>query len=354
MLLLSFAGLARATDLPPSATLDLPIATNLATPAWLGHPDTPATSLATLNLPILTPDTNASLLVTVYFEEKEGGYMHVVWQGTQGAQVLSDNFYEGIGMANQRSLLLSPATLVGDGTLSFICSDATLGIKRIRLEWLESKTELVSPAVPDALVTPAIGSTVSAATMSGQPAGGQPGAWTGQLVNVPLDDEPTRIEEGVEFSIDLDKIPGLARISFKEAGLPMGQHLVVWVNEKRAGTITPSVPDLMDDGFLTNLTATTSYLGWRDASFYLPVSNLQDGVNTLQFSAESDGDPTTPAADASSSTSTTPLAIKALLMQLNYAPFAVKTGAPTFAIPSSPSQVTATDSPPVPTESSTP
>lgn len=336
-LLLCGVGFLRA-DLPATLTLDLPVSPDMATPSWLGHPETPATNFATLNLPILTPDTGASLLVTVYFQEKEGGFMRISWNGTQGAQVLSDNFYENIGMANQRSLLISPETLVGDGTLSFQCSDSDLNIERIKLEWLANKNSLVSPDVTGLLVTPSGGDTQPALTLNGQPNLPQPGAWQNQLVTVPLTDTALRIEQGVEFSVDLDKVPGSARLALKEAGLPLGKHLIVWVNEKRAGTITPAVPALADAGFLTDATATTSYVGWRDGSFYVPVALLKEGVNTLQLSDENDADPGLASASASTTGSEAPLAVKDLLLQLNYlspavTPAATTTTTDTTAIP---------------------
>jgi hypothetical protein len=315
----SCIGFSRADDLPSALTLNLPISPDLATPSWLGHPETPDATFATLKLPILTPSATASLLVTVYFQEKESGFMRIAWDGTQGAQVLSDNFYENIGMANQRSLLISPETLIGDGNLSFQGSDSTLGIQRIKLEWLEKKDSLVSPEVTDLLVTPASGTTQQATTLNGQANPTQPGAWQNQLVSVPLTDTALRIEQGVEFSVDLDKVPSSARLALKEAGLPLGKHLVVWVNEKRAGTITPAVPDLLDAGFLADATATTSYVGWRDGSFYVPVTLLKEGVNTLQLSDEDDADlglasASTPAATGPDA----PLAVKGMVLQLNY------------------------------------
>jgi hypothetical protein len=319
--LLLFVGtsLLHASDLPAPVTLDLPIAADLATPSWLGHPETPATEFAALNLPILTPDTTASLLVTVYFQEKQGGFLRIIWNGTQGAEQLSENFYEAIGMANQRSLLISPATLVGDGTLTFQCGDSNLGIRRIKLEWLESKIGLASPSVQDLLVTPATGSTQLAQSLSGQPTATEPGAWQNQLVTVPLTDSALRIDEGVEFSIDLDKVPGSARLSLQEAGLPLGRHLIVWVNQQRAGTITPAVPDLLDGGFLSDGSAATNYVGWRDGSFYVPVALLKEGTNTLQFSDEDDANLTLGnAGDSAPAAQQQPRAIKALVMQLNY------------------------------------
>jgi hypothetical protein len=316
----------RASDLPAPVTLDLPIPANQATPSWLGHPETPPTTFATLNLPILTPDANASLLVTVYFQEKQGGFMRIVWQGTQGAQLLSNNFYEGIGMANQRSLLISPATLVGDGILTFQCGDSALGIQRIKLEWLENKNGLVSPEVQDLLVAPATGPTQLAQSLNGQANPTEPGGWQDQLVTVPITDQALRIEQGVEFSVDLDKVPGSARLALKEAGLPLGKHLAVWINQQRAGTITPAVPDLLDDGFLTGGNASTSYVGWRDGSFYVPASLLKTGVNTVQFSEEDDAALTLGNAGASDTGLEPPLAIKAMVLQLNYPPAPAKTG----------------------------
>jgi len=325
--LLLFAGCLKADDLPAPITLDLPIPANLATPAWLGHPETPPASFATLDLPILTPDPSASLLVTVYFQEKQGGFMRISWQGTQGAQVLSDNFYENIGMANQRSLLLSPTTLAGDGTLIFQCGDSTLGIQRIKLEWLVRTNALVSPEVTDLLVTPSTGPTQPAQTLNGLANPTEPGAWQNDLVTVPLTDEALRIEEGVEFSIDLDQVPGSARLALKENGLPMGKHLVVWINDQRAGTMTPAVPDLLDDGFLADAKASTGYVGWRDGSFFVPVSLLKAGVNTLLLSEEDDVASTPQNASTASTTPEPAVAIKGLVMQLNYPPAPVTTTA---------------------------
>jgi hypothetical protein len=330
----------RAADLPAPVTLDLPISVDRALPAWLGQPSVPASTFATLDLPILTPDPTAALLVTVYFQEKPGGFLRITWNGTQGAQTLSDNFYEDIGMANQRSLLVPATTLVGDGTLLFQSSGSVIGIQRVKLEWLQNKDGLVSSGIEDQLVTASSGMTAPSLTLNGQPSTSAPGAWENLIVTVPMTDTPMRIEQGVDFSIDLDQVPSTARIALKETGLPLGQHLIVWINEMRAGTMTPTVPGLMDGGYLADPNASTSYVGWRDTSFYAPVSLLKTGVNTVQFSTEDDSPsaPTTPG-----SRTDAPLAIKAFVMQLNYTP------APASAIalfPAARSQPTTIDSPP--------
>src|SRR5258708_15884852 len=109
-----------------SYAFDLPFPDNQATPIWLGHPETPASTFAVLNLPITPPDPQASLVVTLYFQEKQGGFLRASWITSQTAQVLSENLYEGIAMQNQRSFLVSPGTLAGAGTLSFQSSSSTL------------------------------------------------------------------------------------------------------------------------------------------------------------------------------------------------------------------------------------
>jgi hypothetical protein len=343
-LLLGAMATLHAMDVPDPVTLDFPLKADQALPTWLGQPETPPTVFATLNVPLLTPDTSASLLVTVYFQEQAGGFMRVAWRGTQGAQLLSDDFYEDIGMPNQRSLLIPASTLVGDGILTFQCGGSTMDIKRIKLEWLDSKTELVSPAIKNALVTGTAGQTVSIDTVNGQKSADAAAAWQGSVVNVPLADAATRIEQGVDFSVDLDGVPGSARLSLKETGLPLGKHLVVWVNQQRAGVITPAVPDLTDDGFLSDAAGNSSYFGWREGSFYVPVALLTTGVNAVQFSVEDDlttATGKTPDTDAIAG----PLAVKDLTLQLNYAGAKAKVPAATTASTATETDAAATTTP---------
>ena len=316
MALLATLGCARAADLPAAAVLDLPISASQATPAWLGHPDTPPTTFATLNLPVLPPDPNASLLVTVYFTEKQGGFLRITWRGTQGAETLSDNFYEDIGMTNQRSLLIAPATLFGNGTLTFQSGDTALGIQRIKLEWLQTRDAVVSPAWRDTLVVPGATAASTSTDCNGQPQPDQQGMWQNLIVTVPIQDQPLRIEQGVEFSLDLDKTPTTTRLALKETGLALGKHLIVWINGQRAGTITPAVPDLLDAGYVTSPDTKAGYIGWRDGSIFIPAELLKPGTNAIQLSDEADS-----ASEATSpNTPEAPLAVKELTMQLNYTP----------------------------------
>ena len=347
--LFSLAGAfaARALDAPLDFTLDLPFGASQATPSWLGHPTTPAGTFATLDLPITPPDGSPSLLVTVFYQEKAGGFLRIGWidgsslpatasdlpgPGEVGASsILCDNFYEGIGMSNQRSLLVPADTLRQGGTLHFQTGDSALGISRIKLEWLEPSTGLTSPAITDVLVTPANGRTQPAAELAGQPAGQADPAWKDQIVNVPITDVPVRIEQGVDFTVHTGGAPALARVELKETGLPWGQHLVVWINNARAGVIHPATPPLDDPGYAG---ASAPYVGWRAGTFFVPAGSLAAGDNVLQFSAEPD--------DAAAAVSTpalpVPLALKDVSLQLDYPPGTLlATASPSTApVPSAP------------------
>ena len=343
-LFLTIAGRTSADTLPGSFTMDLPFPASTATPAWLGQPVTPATSFATLDLPIQPADSTSFLLVTVYFQEQPAGFLRVIWQGTGGdnAQTLSENFYEGIGMSNQRSLLVSPETMQGGGAIVFQSSGTSLGIARIRMQWLVSQNGLVSPEIADTLVTPSLGTTQPAQVLDGQPATSDPVAWHGHLVNVPITDTPQRIEQGVEFSVQLDALPLAGRLVLAEDGLPWGKHLVVWINRQRAGTITPSVPDLLDDGYLS---PDGIYTGWREGSIHLSSTAFVVGPNTIQFSLEDDVPAAVSADPNADSSSATPLAVKNVVLQIDYPAEAIATPAATPVMPV-PAPTSTTSSPP--------
>jgi|GEM_PF-2187907 len=348
-LLLWTAPLLRAFDSPTSFVLNLPFEPNTSLPAWLGHPETPVATFAKLDVPIAPLDPDGLLLVTIYFQEKEGGFLRITWKGADGDHLLSDNFYEGIGMHNQRSLFIPSAMLQQKGTLSLQSGAATLDIQRIKLEWLASKVGLVSPEIEDVLVTTTTKPIQLEKNLNGWSPPTEPAAWHDKLVTIPITDVPQRIEQGTEFSVQLDAVPDAGRLILKEAGLPWEKRLVVWINQKRAGTITPGVPTLADEGFSAD--NNEAYVGWRDGALFLSASRLHAGVNTVQFSVEDDA----PAASAlvssngTETNSTHPLAVKEVVLQLDYPPVAQhNAGVPAQASsdPTGPTEDTSTSSTP--------
>jgi hypothetical protein len=115
--------------------------------------------------------------------------------------------------------------------------------------------------------------------------------------------------------------PAAARLVFREAGLMWGKHLVVWLNQKRAGIVTPQVPDLAETG----PPGVGPYAGWREGSVCLPAALLTPGIAALQFSVEDDVDP------ASHAEGALPLAVKEVALHLLYPEPAAPPVAPTAA-----------------------
>ena len=351
LLLCGAASFVHAQEAPLYFTLDLPFGVNEATPAWLGHPATPAGTFATLDLPVTPPDATASLLVTVFYQEQNGGFLRIGWQAASAlpaapgelpgpgesasSSVLCDNFYEGIGMNNQRSLLIPAEAMKQAGALTFQTGAATLGISRIKLEWLEASTGLSSPAFNDVLVTPADGKTQLASELTGQPPLANDPSWHDRIVDVPITDVPLRIDQGVDFTVQMDGVPTMARVALKEGGLPWGQHLVVWVNGKRSGIVFPAVPPLGDPGYPDAPDA--PYVGWRGGSYFIPAGDLAAGNNTLQFSAEPD---VVPATAPDPQAAPAPLAVKDVDLQLDYPANSTATAS---AVPNAPAPAPAPD-----------
>ena len=132
---------------------------------------------------------------------------------------------------------------------------------------------------------------------------------------MPVTDIPLRVEQGVDFTVQMDGPPTRARLLLKEAGLPWGEHLVVWINNQRAGIILPAVPDIGDGGYSDS--DQTPYAGWRDGTFFVPSGILTTGSNTLQFSSEADA-PTASSTSTLVASAPAPLAVKKVLLQLDY------------------------------------
>ena len=306
-------------------TLNLPAQAAQVTPVWLGHPVLTVGTFATLDLPLTAPEINESLLVTIVFQEKPGGFLRLAWRNADGEQLLSSNFYEGVGMANKRTLLI-PSSIIQDmGTLSLQSGQASLDVSQIRFEWLEGGVALVAPGQTDQTVVTQLGTVAKASTLDGQPATVPVADVDGNLITVPITNSPQHIEQGVEFSLQLDGTPKAARLTLQESGLPWSQHLVIWVNQQRAATASPIVPDLEEAGFATPPDALKPFIGWRDVTAYLPVALMKAGINTLQISAESDTVPADGTGD-DDAMSQQPLAVNNLSCQFDY------TSLPTAAV----------------------
>jgi hypothetical protein len=333
--------LADAPPVPSSFTLDLPLSANIATPAWLGQPEV-LTDPNTIELPITPSSAKFPLLVTLFFNDQDGP-IRLIWKDAYGNEtLLANNFCEGTGVANQRGLLIDPALIKTGGTLEIEgVAEGVQPVTRLNLQWLVRGKDLISPKETQVLVSPDHLMLTNVENLETEKDTAPEINWDKQVVVANLVDSPQHIEQPTEFSVGLNSVPTLARLQLKENGLPLGQHFVLWVNQEKAGVITPVVPELNDLGYFnTQAGGTPTYVGWRTATFMLPTGLLKTGANALQFSPEND--------DGTPALSATPLVIRDVTIQLLYpeaAPAPPPSPTETDSLPNTPPPSTHTEPP---------
>lgn len=296
----------------------LPAATNSPTPTWLKihEPDElSAATFATWGFDITPPEGSGDLAVTFYFTEKEGSFLRVYWQGSTNALTLCDNLYEGVAMPNQRTLLIPKSVLGTGGKLSVMAGTDEAAIQRIEWNWVTQATV----AVTDAANSPALfrsgNQALRAEEVSGDdrvPANDQV---RGSSVAAVLQDEPIRIEYGIDFVASLESVPPLARIEVQLLGVPLDRNIAVWVNGVPVNQLSLDVPDLADPGYLPQpprpdgTPTLPAYSGWRKGTVFIPATALREGENQFRF--------TWLEPDATTGI-VRPLALKNFFLQLNF------------------------------------
>lgn len=308
-LLLVGAAIAGAGDSPDVFIQELSTERAAALPSWLGEP-VPATNVtfAKVSFPIKPTEGGTDLAVTFYFKESAGGFLRVFWSGMEKPEMLCANLYEGIGMANRRTLVVKRATLSRAGLLTLQSSEAALNVAKIEWAWVRPASILTAAGAPAVALVKADGRILGEAEVRGDPAPPPADTWRGRVITAPLIGSPERIEAGVEFAATLEAPPHWARLEVKVAGMELGRAVTLWINGARVGELAVEAPDLSDAGYTERSGSDPEYIGWRKATIFVPARHLTAGDNRFQFSWSKPGEPV----------STAPVAIKDLLLQLKY------------------------------------
>jgi hypothetical protein len=305
---------AAGEEATPPATIDLvslPGSIPTAYPAWLNAvPPLAATTLGEADFQVSAPAAGRTdLLLTVIFDDKDGGFLRVYREDGEVAEMISDNLYEGSGAANQRTILLHNVGTQGPTRLVLQSSGNPLTARRLVWEWPQARAVTATSA--DALVALRGQTALSDAEISGQPLISPSPRVEIAYTSTPLLSQLVRVASpGIALSVALDKLPLYSRLAGKIEGLAPGQTLECWINGMKIGPIAFEAPSLRDPAWLLPGTAEAAPVlaGWRAGTLYIPAAAWQAGDNRVEFLLP-DGTQLSPA-------------LKDLVLEMVYAPAA--------------------------------
>lgn len=227
-------------------------------------------------------ESEKSLSLTLYFRESSIGFLRVIWTPLHGSPtVLSSNLYEGTGLRNQRTLLISPSQINPEGGHLLIQSDQSqLGIDAIHWSWVESQSYLTSLSSSHSphLILPHI--QLRKNEVSGESPLESVDQINQSIVRTALTPHAEIIDVSMSYGLDLESIPGRARLEVLVQGLPIQIPLTLYLNQERLGELAIETPPLGDPAYLSKQ---SDYWGWRKATLWIPVTKLKTGLNTLQI-----------------------------------------------------------------------
>jgi len=259
-------------------TADLPFDTAQDLPAWMYGPPVAVLGSGARVAFRLSPPAERDLLVHVVFDEAEGGGLRVEWlrDGESAPEVLAENLGEGLGVANQRHLLVSASRLGGNGTL-LMQGGENFSINRVRFEWVGERTVLAPSAAFVPVVVTASRLTLSEADVHGGPRRVLQDEWRGRVVRAPLTEGSELLTPALDLVAVLEQTPIMARFEAAVAGVHLDQEIWLVVNGQEIGPLAIQVPSLEDPGHLGD----AEFAGWRTASAHLPADLLLPADNSI-------------------------------------------------------------------------
>lgn len=263
-------------------TVDMPFDAAQPLPSWMHGPPVSAPGEGSRVAFRLSPPTNRDLLVHLVFDETVNGGLRVEWlrDGQSASEVLAENLGEGLGVPNQRPLLVSASRLGGNGTL-IIQGGSNLSVNRVKFEWVAERTMLSSSSRYVPVVVTASRLTLAEADVDGGPRPVLQDEWRDRVVRAPLTDGAAALAPSVELVATLEQVPTMARIEASLAGVYLDQEVWLVVNGQELGPLAIEVPTLEDPGHLGIPGREVQFAGWRRATAHIPASTLLPGENSI-------------------------------------------------------------------------
>lgn len=263
-------------------TVDLPFDASLPVPQWMHGPPVSAHGIGARVAFRLSPPPGRDLLVHFVFDEADGSGLRVEWlrDGQSTPEVLAENLGEGLGVPNQRPLLISASRLGGNGSL-LVQGGANLNVNRVRFEWVAERTLLSASARYVPVVVTASRLTLAEADVDGQPRPALADEWSERIVRAPLTEGAELITSSIEVRTTLEQAPVLSRLEAAVSGVYLDQEIWVVVNNQELGPMAIEVPTLQDPGHLGTPGREVVFAGWRSASIHVPSHLLMPGENSI-------------------------------------------------------------------------
>lgn len=263
-------------------TADFPFDAAQPLPAWMHGAPVSAPGDGSRIAFHLSPPPGRDLLVHFVFDETDGTGLRVEWlrDGSSTTEIISGNLGEGLGVPNQRPLLISASRLGGNGTL-LLQGGAKLNVNRVKFEWVSERTMLASAARYVPVVVTASRLTLAEADVDGGPRPVLQDEWRERVVRAALTEKAELLSPSLTLVSALEQAPRQARLEASLAGVYLDQEVWLIVNGQEVGPLAIEVPTLEDPGFLGLPGREVEFAGWRKASVHIPAELLLPGENSV-------------------------------------------------------------------------
>lgn len=269
-------------------TADLPFDAGQPLPAWMHGPPVFAPGTGSRIAFRLSPPPGRDLLVHFVFDEGEGPGLRVEWlrDGSSSSTIVAENLGDGLGVPNQRPLLISASNLGGNGTL-LLQGGSRMNVNRVRFEWVSERTMLASASRYVPVVVTASRLTLAEADVDGGPRPALSDEWRDRVVRAVLTEKAELLTPSITLVASLEQAPVQARFEASLAGVYFDQEVWLIVNGQEVGPLGVDVPTLEDPGHLGRPDRELQFAGWRKANIHVPADLLLVGENSVQLELRS-------------------------------------------------------------------
>lgn len=246
----------------------------------------PAVNMTIWKAAVRPPPGSSRLAVTLVFDESQGGFGRLLWQGASRSVTLCGNLYEGAAPQMQRTLLVDRETLGGPGTLVVETTGTGSAVLKAELAWVEPLVLAATGWTPPGLYLTPSGKVFPEDELRGEGRRTASDQERGNVADAVVDAGPVRVDPArpVRFLLPVAKAPGFARLEADAAGLLPGEVPALAVNGRPLGGVSVELPGLEDPGYLANPRAgTVGYGGWRKVRAWISPGLLWAGENQIDW-----------------------------------------------------------------------